>query len=81
MTYCGVVCRTAVLIAIVGLAGCSSRPVYRAASQLCIAQGGTYSHATQQCTFTAGAVVPAQKACEDLGGIYTQDVQRCEFND
>ena len=81
MTDRGGVVRTAALIAALVLAACSSKPIYRNSSQLCVAQGGAYSSATQQCTFAAGTTVGAQKACQDLGGIYLQELQRCQFDD
>jgi hypothetical protein len=64
-----------------GLAGCSSKTVYRASRQLCVASGGTYSAEAKQCTFAAGATVTARKACQDLAGIYVEEWDRCEFNE
>ena len=79
----GRVCAAVSLMVILagGLVGCSPKPIWRASSQMCRAHGGTYSAATQECTFAAATSVSGQKACEDLGGTYVAEWQRCQFDD
>ena len=64
-----------------GLAGCTTKKVWRSVGQMCRAQGGTYNRETQQCHFTAATVVSGQQACQDLGGIYIAEQHRCEFDE
>jgi hypothetical protein len=83
MTYGRTVFATTVLIVALGsgLAGCKAGPLWRASQQMCMAQGGTYSSATQKCTFAAGTEVSAQDACQNLAGVYFAENQRCRFDE
>jgi putative hemolysin len=65
----------------VALTGCSSKQIWRASRQMCVAHGGTYSPEARQCQFKAGTTVSAKQACEDQGGLYADEWQRCQFDE
>jgi hypothetical protein len=59
------------------LAGCGGK-VRLSSAKLCQAHGGVYNSSTQTCGTPVASTVPAQKACEHMGGYYDKFEQHCE---
>jgi hypothetical protein len=59
------------------LGGCTGK-VRIAVARMCQAHGGTYSAATQQCTYPASTKA-AQEYCQQQGGYYDPTAQYCEI--
>lgn len=65
------------LASLVALPGCAGK--FKLSSKtMCEAHGGTYSPATQQCTYTQTPRT-AKQICEAHDGIYVEGAQFCEF--